>query len=135
MQFSNAGDPVFPPPRRLGLPRLPRFRLRTLLVLIALSAIALGGLQAVRRRQLADDRGQVFSHEDMADFEDLQVKNCRKFALLYEMSSDLEGEDRLANDEQAARFREEAALHSRRKDIYLYRAALKERYRERWWVP
>src|SRR5437763_1109327 len=73
-----ACSPVAPCPRCIEQPRQPtgsaflrlaRWRLRTLILLVALVACASAWGVHARRRQLADDRGQFYTHEEMARYQ------------------------------------------------------------------
>jgi hypothetical protein len=58
-----------PPPIGACLLCLARPPIRTLLVLVAVVAVALGWADHVRRRRLADDSGQFYTHEEKAKYE------------------------------------------------------------------
>jgi cell division protein FtsL len=109
--------------------RVRRFRVRTLLVLIVFSAISLGWFVHERRRRLADDSGNFFSHEEQAARLSFEESAALMVAREAEQKAAEGGSDaaRWASEAATARLRASAAGKGKRE--YEWRASLK---RTRW---
>jgi hypothetical protein len=105
--------------------RLGRFRLRTLLALIALVAIAAGWAVHERRRRLADDRGAFYTHEEWAAVLAFQESAARSVAREAEQKAAEGGPDTAhwVAEARAARLQASEAGKARRE--YEWRASLK----------
>jgi hypothetical protein len=116
-------------PLGLRLGRLARPRLRTLLALVAVLAIALGWGVHVRRRRLADDSGQFYTHEEMAQYQAFLQAVALGQAREAERKAAAGGGEAPRWAEEAAEARARASAYARSRREYQWRAGLK---RSRW---
>jgi hypothetical protein len=100
-----------------------------MLVLIATAAAGLAWITEVKRRQLADDHGQFYTHEEAAQHQAFMERAFLQFA------AEAEQKAALANGPEAQQWVEEAREARRRaadcakaKQEYQYRASLKKLY-------
>lgn len=105
--------------------RLGRFRLRTLLVLIALVAIAAGWAVHERRRRLADDRDAFFSHEEWAATLAFQESAARSVEREAEQKAAESGPDAAQWTAEARAARLQASEAGKARKQYEWRASLK----------
>jgi hypothetical protein len=108
------------PRRPIGasLLRLARFRLRTVLVLVALVAVALAwGVHAWRRR-LADNAGQFRTHEEETEYQAFLKSVALDQARQAELKAAAGGDHRQRWTEEAASWRTRASAHARAEAEY-----------------
>ncbi len=102
-----------------------RLQLRTLLVLIAVVAVAFAWGIHIRRRRLADDSGQFYTHEEMAAYQAFQESVALDHAQEAERKAAAGDVDTERWSREAAEMWARASAHARSKREYLWRAGLK----------
>lgn len=118
----------FEPPRVQfpGLPsRLIRMRLRIVLLLIAGIGVALGWGVSAWRHRLADDSHEIYSHEEMAEYQAFLEAVANRHAREAEQKAASGGVDATRWAREAAEAREKASAHAEQKREYRWRAKLK----------
>jgi hypothetical protein len=103
----------------------PRFRLRTILVLIAVAAVASAWGVRAWRRHLADDSGQFYTHEESAAYEAFQEAAAKAVAVEAERKAAAGGPDAAHWEREAVEARRRASLAAKAKHEYEWRASLK----------
>ena len=106
-----------------------RFRLRTLLILVAVAALVSGWVAHDRRRRLADDRGRFYSHEEWAELHAFLESATLKHAREAEQKAAAGGPKAERWAREAAELRAMSSEHAKAKREYQWRAGLK---RSRW---
>ncbi|QEH35549.1 hypothetical protein OJF2_41020 [Aquisphaera giovannonii] len=126
---------VEPLGRPLGprLRRLARWRLRGLLVLVAVAAFAAAwGVHAWHRR-VADDRGQFYTHEELALYQEFQQAAALVAAREAESKAAAGDADSPRWAAEAASLRARAAALGRSAADYRWRAGIKQRLARGGW--
>ena len=109
--------------------RLTRWKLRTLLILIALAAFASAWCVRAHLLRLADDSGQFYSHEEMAGYQSFLKACALQSAREAEQKAAEGGVDRPRWAAEAGSMRARADGHARTEGKYRGLAELKQRLR------
>jgi len=96
-------------------------------LLITFVAVALGWDVHVRRRRLADDSGQFYTHEEMAYYQAFLEAVALGLAREAEQKAAAGGSDSARWAKKAAELRLRASAHARSKREFQWRSELKRR--------
>ncbi len=106
--------------------RGPRLRLWTLLVLVAVVAVATAWGMHTWRRHLADDSGRFYTHEESAAYQAFQEASATTIAFEAERKAAAGGTDASYWAREASEARQRASFAARSKREYEWRASLKQ---------